>query len=72
MRKAYRPIKVWRSRFNYELYYVYNELEVVKVMRARRARKLGNMCNILEQETCRKFIFYKPQGNRRLGRPAVR
>lgn len=30
------------------------------------------MYKILEQETCRKFIFYKPEGNRRLGWPAGR
>jgi hypothetical protein len=41
MRKVYRPIKVydvWKSRFNYELYYVYNELEAVRVMSAGRVR----------------------------------
>jgi hypothetical protein len=41
MRRVYRPIKVydvWRYRFNYELYYVYNELEVVKMMTAGRIR----------------------------------
>jgi len=46
MRKADRPIKVYdvqRPRFNYELYYVYNELEVVQVMTARRVRELGNV-----------------------------
>jgi hypothetical protein len=41
LRKAYRPINefdVWRSRFNYEHYLVYNELEVVKMMRAGKVR----------------------------------
>jgi hypothetical protein len=40
-RKAYRTINVydvWRSMFNCELYYVYNELEVVKELTAGRVR----------------------------------
>jgi hypothetical protein len=69
-----RPINknsIWRSRHNHELYILYNEPDIVKVIKVGRLRKLGHPVRMQEQNPCRKLTLHKPEGTRRVGRPAV-
>jgi hypothetical protein len=44
----------------------------MKVIKEGWLRWLGHPFRIQEQNPCRKLILYKPEGTRRVGRPAVR
>jgi hypothetical protein len=46
-RKIYGPINEdcnWRSRYNHELYQLYGDSEIIKVIDAGRLRWLGDTC----------------------------
>jgi hypothetical protein len=75
LNRIYSQIKenvIWRSRFNYEVYRVHNEPDIVKVNKVGRLRWLGQLCRMQEKNPCRKLNLHKPEGTRRVGRPAVR
>jgi hypothetical protein len=44
----------------------------MKVIKEGWLRWLGHLFRIQEQNPCRKLNLYKPEGTRRVGRPAVR
>jgi hypothetical protein len=75
LRKIYGSIKVnnaWISRYNHDLYQLYNEPGIMKIIKYGRLRWLGYLFIIQEQNPCRKLNLNKPEGTRRVGRPAVR
>jgi len=41
---------MWRWRFNHELYKVYNESEIVKVIETGSLRWMGYLCRTKEQD----------------------
>jgi hypothetical protein len=49
-----------------------NEPHIVKVTKVGRLRWLGHLFRMQEQNPCRKLTPHKPEGARRVGRPAVR
>ena len=61
---------VWRSKFYLKVYNLYIELGTRKVIKARRLKCLGCKCTMQEQELCRKLPLHKPEGTRRIVRPA--
>jgi hypothetical protein len=74
-RKIYGPISEngnWRSRDNGELYQLYEDSEIIKVIKAGRLRWLGHLYRANETDPCRKVTFTKIEGRRKKGRPPVR
>jgi hypothetical protein len=72
--RIYGPIKengIWRSRWNHELYKLHNEPDIVEMIKVGQLRWLGHLYRIKEQNPCRKLTPYKPEGTRRVGRPAI-
>jgi hypothetical protein len=60
---------IWSSRYNHELYKLYSEPDIVKMIIVGRLRWLGHIFRMQEQNPCRKLTLHKPEGTRRVGRP---
>jgi hypothetical protein len=74
-RKIYCPISEngnWRSRYIHELYQLYEESEILKVIKAGRLRWLGHLYRAKETDPCRKVTFTKIERRRKKGRPSIR
>jgi hypothetical protein len=56
-------------RYNRELY---NEPDIMKVIKSGTLRWLGHLFRMQEQNPSRKLNVHKPEGSRQVGRPAVR
>jgi hypothetical protein len=63
---------VWRVRHSNELYTLYDELDIVTVIKIGRLRWLGHLCRMHELDPCNKLTLIKPEGPRRLGKPKLR
>jgi hypothetical protein len=66
-RRIYGPIRengIWRLRYNHELYKLYNEPDIVKVIKVGWLRWLGHLFRMQEQNPCRKLTLHKPEGTR--------
>jgi hypothetical protein len=63
---------VYRTRYNSELYTLYGEPDVVKVVKIRRLRWLGYLIRMQELDPCRKLTLFKPGGTRCAGKPQLR
>jgi hypothetical protein len=75
LRKIYGPTNdngVWRIRYNQELYGLYNEPDIIKMVKAARLRWLGHLYMTAELNPCKKLTFSKPMGTWKKGRPPVR
>jgi hypothetical protein len=44
---------------------------IMNVIKLGRLRWLGQLFRVQEQNPCRKLILHKPEGTRRVGRPAI-
>jgi hypothetical protein len=62
----------WRSRYNHELYQLYEDSEIIKVIKAGRLRWLGHLYRANETDPCSKVTFTKIEERRRKGRPPIR
>ena len=65
LRMIYGPINnngIWRTRYNKELYILYNESDIVKVIKIGRFRWLGHLFRMQELDPCRKLILVIPEG----------
>lgn len=74
LRRIYGSIKengIWRSRYNHELYKLYNGPDIVKVIKVGQLRSLGHLFRMQEQNPCRTLTLHKPEGTRRVGRPTI-
>jgi hypothetical protein len=70
LRKIYGPISEngnWRSRYNHELYQLYEDSEIIKVIKAGRLRWLGHLYRANETDPCRRVTFTKIEGRRKKG-----
>jgi hypothetical protein len=56
----------------FELCELYNEPEIVKVIKAERPIWFRQVCRMREQDIGIKMIFHKPEGSRRVDRPGAR
>jgi hypothetical protein len=64
-RLIYSPVNengVRRTRYNSELYTLYNESDIVKVDKIGRLRWLGRLLGMQESDPCRKLTLLKPEG----------
>jgi hypothetical protein len=62
---------VWRTFYNNEFYALYDELDMVKVVKIGRLRCLGHLFRMLELDPRRKLIRFKPEDTRRVGKPKL-
>ena len=51
---------------------LYNEPNIVKVIKTGRMRWLGHLCKMEELDPCRKFTVLKPEGTGHVGKPELR
>ena len=75
LRRIYGPIceeAVWRSRYNEELYRLYDEADLVTTIKITRLRWAGHVMRMKENLPCQKITLDKPEGRRRAGRPNLR
>ena len=75
LRRIYGPIceeAVWRSRYNEELYYLYDEADLVTTVKITRLRWAGHVMRMQDNLPCKRITLDKPEGRRRAGRPNLR
>ena len=74
-RRIHGPIRegvTWRSRYNEELYRLYDETDLVTTIRITRLKWAGHIVRIQANLPCKKITLDKPAGRRRVGRPNLR
>jgi hypothetical protein len=62
----------WRSRYNEELYRLYDETDLVTSIRITMLRWAGHIVRMQGNLPCKKVTLDKPEGRRRVGRPNLR
>jgi len=75
LRRIYGPIcegAAWRSRYNEELYRLYDKIDLVTTIRMTRLRWAGHIVRMQDNLPCKKITLDKPEGRRRVGRPDLR
>jgi hypothetical protein len=63
---------MWRSRYNEELYHLYDETDLVTTIKIIRLRWAGHIVQMQDNLPCKKITLNKPEGRRRVGRPNLR
>jgi hypothetical protein len=59
---------VWRIKYNDELYGLYKDLDIVRVIKVARLRWLGHLVRIEKNSPCKKITFLQPEGSWKKGR----
>jgi len=75
LRRIYGPIcegAAWRSRYNEELYRLYDETGLVTTIRITRLRWAGYIVRMKDNLPCKKITLDKLEGRRQVGRPNLR
>jgi len=75
LRRIYGPIcegAIWRSRYNEELYRMYDETDLVTTVRINSLRWAGHIVRMQDNLPCKKITLDKPEGRRRVGKPNLR
>ena len=76
MRKIYGAVNdrgIWRIRYNTEIYNLYKEPDVIKVVKANRLRWLGHLFRTDDNNPCKKVNLNDPfYVKRKVRRPATR
>jgi hypothetical protein len=62
----------WRSRYNEEVYRLYDETDLVTTIRITRLRWAGHIVRMQDNLPCKKITSDKLEGRRRVGRPNLR
>ena len=62
----------WRSRYNGELYEMYEDITVLQRIKLARLRWAGHVVRMEPDDPARKVFLGRPQGQRRRGRPKLR
>ena len=63
---------IWRTRYYYELYTLYDNQDIVQLVKIGRLRCLGQLFRMHELDPCRKLTVLKPEGTRRVGKSKLR
>jgi hypothetical protein len=72
---SYGPVcegATWRSRYNEELYRLYDESDSVTIVRITRLRWAWHIVRMQDNLPCKKITLDKSEGRRRVGRPNLR
>jgi len=62
----------WRKLHNEELNDLYCSPKIVRVIKSRRMRREGHVSRVRERRGVYRFLVWKPEGKRPLGRPRHR
>jgi hypothetical protein len=63
---------VWSIKYNDELYNIYKEPSIVKMIKIARLEWLGHIARMEDNAPCKKITFSQPEGSRKKGRPKLR
>jgi hypothetical protein len=63
---------VWRKRYNYELYEIFNDSNIVNYVKAKRLAWARHLVCMNDNRTLKKIFNTKPDGARSVGRPKLR
>jgi hypothetical protein len=63
---------VWRKRYNHELYELFNEPDIIKLIKINRLGWAGHVTRMGNNRTIKKVFITKPIGLRKIGRPKLR
>jgi hypothetical protein len=72
LRRIYGPNceeATWRSRYNEELYHLYDETDLVTTIKITRLRWARHIVRMQDNLPCKKITLDKPEDRRRVGRP---
>jgi hypothetical protein len=75
LRRIYGPIcegATWRSRYNEELYCLYDETDLGTTVRITRLRWAVHIVRMQDNQLCKKITLDKVEGRRQVGRPNLR
>jgi len=75
LRRIYGPVcegAIWRSRYNEELYRLYDETDLVTTVRKTRLRWAAHIVRMQDNLPCKKITLDKSEGRRQVGRPNLR
>jgi len=61
----------WRKRYNYELYEIFNEPNIVNYIKVKRLVWAGHLVRMNSDRTIKKIFNIKPDGARSAGRPKL-
>ena len=67
LRRIYGPIcekAIWRSKYNEELYRLYDEADLVTTIKITRLRWAGHVMRMQDNLPCKKITLDKPEGRR--------
>jgi hypothetical protein len=75
LRKIYGPTcfnGIWRIKYDDDLYSLYEETSIVKLIKIARLKWLGHIAGMEDNVPCMKITFSQPEGSRKKGRPILR
>jgi hypothetical protein len=64
--------EIWRKRYNYEFYEIFNDSNTVNCIKAKRLPWAGHLMCMNVNRTLNKIFNTKLDGGRRAGRPKLR
>jgi histone acetyltransferase (RNA polymerase elongator complex component) len=62
----------WKSKYNEELYRLYDEIDLVTTIKITRLRWARHIARMQDNIPCQKITLDKLEGRRRAGRPNLR
>jgi hypothetical protein len=75
LRRIYGPIcegAIWRTRYNEDLYRLYDKNDLVTTTGITRLRWAGHIVRMQDNLPCKKITLDKPECRRRVGRPNLK
>jgi hypothetical protein len=63
---------IWRKRYNYELYEMFNDSSIIVHIKVKRLAWAGHLMHMSDERTLKKIFNTKPDGTRSVGRPKLR
>jgi hypothetical protein len=75
LRRIFGPIceeATWRSRYNEELYCLYDETDLVTTIKITRLKWAGHIVRMQDNLPCKKITLDKPECRMGAGRPNLR
>ena len=64
--------EIWQKRYNYELYEIFNDSNIVNYIKFKRLAWAGHLMHTNDNRTLKKLFNTKLDGVRRVGRPKMR
>jgi len=64
--------EIWQKRYNYELYKIFNDSNIVNYIKVKRSAWAGHLMCVNDNRTIKKISNTKLDGVRRGGRPKLR